>query len=54
MSSGISCSKGTSLVEAHGLCSMWDLPKPGIEPAYPALLGGSPQDHQGNPTERYF
>ena len=22
------------------LCSMWDLPRPGIEPVFPALAGG--------------
>ena len=32
-----------SVVVAHGaqlFCSMWDLPRPGLEPASPALAGG--------------
>ena len=29
-----------SIVVAHGLRCMWDLPGPGIEPMSPALAGG--------------
>ena len=29
---------------------MWDLPRPGIEPVSPALVGDSyPLDHEGSP-----
>ena len=32
-------------------CGMWDLPRPGIEPMFPALAGGIlPLSHQGNPS----
>ena len=28
-----------SVIVAHGLCGMWDLPRPGLEPVSPALAG---------------
>ena len=32
------------------LSSMWDLPRPGVEPVSSALAGGSlPLEHQGSP-----
>ena len=34
-----SCGTWASVVVAHRLCSMWDLPRPGLEPVSPALAG---------------
>ena len=36
----VACGLITAVAWAYLLCSMWDLPRPGIKPMSPALAGG--------------